>query len=163
MILFLRILDYLYYYLKELSLYVKNYKKVNLYLSEDLIVKIDKMATIENQKNSLWKQDRDKYIQVSDFIKGIIEHFFDGIDNETQISGFDDLGKPYRLMNRFKEIATKKGISQKQMSELTGIDPSNISYIWRNRNQPSLDYFLRIWIALGYPPLNKCLYRESEK
>lgn len=143
---------------------MKNYKKVELYLSEETISKLEKVTLIENQKNSLWKEERDSYRQLSDFIKGLVIDYFDQIESESQISGFDDLGKPFRLMNRFKEISTKKGISQKQMSDLTGIDPSNISYIWRNRNQPSLDYFLRIWIALGYPSLNKCLYRdESEK
>jgi DNA-binding XRE family transcriptional regulator len=140
---------------------VKNYKKVELYLSEQTINQLEKVTTIENQKNSLWKQDRNSYRQLSDFIKGLVIDYFDQIENESQISGYDDLGKPFRLMNRFKEIANKKGISQKQMAEMTNIDPSNISYIWRNRNQPSLDYFLRIWIALDYPPLNKCLYRDE--
>ncbi len=45
-------------------------------------------------------------------------------------------------------------------SEITKIEPSNISLIFRNKNQPSLDYFLRIWIALGCPPISDCLYRE---
>jgi DNA-binding Xre family transcriptional regulator len=142
---------------------LKNYKKINLYLAEEHIDQLEKYAAIENQKNSLWKKERKNHIQMTDFIAGLIIDYFDEVENKQEISGYDDLGKPFRLMNRFKEIASKKGISQKQMAEMTNIDPANISYIWRNRNQPSLDYFLRIWIALGYPPLNKCLYREDNK
>jgi hypothetical protein len=142
---------------------MKNYKKVNLYLSDDVLSKLEKFVSIENQKNLLWKKERKQYIQVADFIAGLIIDFFDEVENNAQVSGYDDLGKPYRLQNRFKEIATKKGLSQQRVSELTNIDPSNISYIWRNKNQPTLDYFLRIWIALDYPPLNKCLYRENSQ
>jgi hypothetical protein len=142
---------------------MKNYKKVNLYLSDDVLSKLEKFVSIENQKNLLWKKERKQYIQVTDFIAGLIIDFFDEVENNAQVSGYDDLGKPYRLQNRFKEIATKKGLSQQRVSELTNIDPSNISYIWRNKNQPTLDYFLRIWIALDYPPLNKCLYREKSQ
>jgi transcriptional regulator with XRE-family HTH domain len=56
-----------------------------------------------------------------------------------------------------------KGLRGKDLSELTNIHAGNISIILSNRSQPSLDYFLRIWIALGCPPLNQCLYREIDE
>jgi DNA-binding Xre family transcriptional regulator len=142
---------------------VTNYKKVNLFLSEELVNKVSAYVGIENQKNSLWRQERRNYIQETDFIAGIIIDFFDEIESNSVSSGFDDLGKPFRLQNNFKEIALKKGMTQKQVADLTNIDPGNISRIWKNQSQPSLDYFLRIWICLNCPPLNKCLYREVEK
>ncbi|WP_442636590.1 helix-turn-helix domain-containing protein [Rossellomorea marisflavi] len=140
-----------------------NYKKVNLFLSEELVNKVSAYVGIENQKNSLWRQERRNYIQETDFIAGIIIDFFDEIESNSVSSGFDDLGKPFRLQNNFKEIALKKGMTQKHVADLTNIDPGNISRIWKNQSQPSLDYFLRIWICLNCPPLNKCLYREVEK
>lgn len=139
---------------------MKNYKKVNLFLSDEIITKLENYITIENKKNALWKQERKNYIQIQDFIAGLIVDFIEEMENQDVTAGIDDLGKPYRLKNRFKEIATSKGLTQQQMSEITGIDPSNISVIFRNKNQPSLDYFLRIWIALGCPSISSCLYRE---
>ncbi|GLI82341.1 hypothetical protein ANABIO32_00270 [Rossellomorea marisflavi] len=140
-----------------------NYKKLTLFLSEELLGKVESYVDIENQKNSLWKNERTRYLQESDFIRGVLVDFFDEMESNTVASGFDDLGKPFRLQNNFKEIALKKGMTQKHVADLTNIDPGNISRIWKNQSQPSLDYFLRIWICLNCPPLNKCLYREGEK
>ncbi|MGD7047063.1 helix-turn-helix transcriptional regulator [Rossellomorea marisflavi] len=132
-------------------------------MSEELISKVKAYVDVENQKNSLWKKERTHYIQESDFIRGIIVDFFDEMESNTVASGLDDLGRPFRLLNNFKEISIKKGMTQQQVAVQTNIDPGNISHIWRNKTQPSLDYFLRIWICLDCPPLNKCLYREIEK
>lgn len=142
---------------------MKNYKKINLFLSEEVISKLEDYVSIENKKNLLWKKERKNYIQIQDFIAGLIIDFFEEMENQEISAGLDDLGKPYRLKNRFKEIANEKGLSQQQISEMTNIEPSNISVIFRNKNQASLDYFLRIWIALDCPPITKCLYREVEK
>jgi hypothetical protein len=30
-----------------------------------------------------------------------------------------------------------------------------------NKSQPSIEFFLRIWHALDYPPLTEILYREK--
>jgi transcriptional regulator with XRE-family HTH domain len=56
-----------------------------------------------------------------------------------------------------------KGWNQKMLAEKTNIDPANVSIILNNRSQPSLDYFLRLWIALGCPPINECLSRTDDE
>lgn len=72
-----------------------------------------------------------------------------------------DLGKPYQLKNNFKKIMKEKKIKQVYLVEQTKIAKSNLSLILNNKTQPSLDYFLRIWCALGFPPLDKVLFREK--
>jgi DNA-binding XRE family transcriptional regulator len=139
---------------------LKAYKKVTLFLSNETISELEKYASIENNKNLLWKTERENYIQVSDLIRGIVIDYLEQLKSQDAFAGLDDLGKPYRLKNNFKEITKNKNLSQQQISEKTNIEPSNISLIFRNKNQPSLDYFLRIWIALGCPSISDCLYRE---
>lgn len=70
----------------------------------------------------------------------------------------------YALKNRFKEIMKQKGIKAVQIHRDTGISESNLSQVLNNKNQNmSLDYFLRIWIALDCPPIGDCLYRKDLK
>lgn len=141
---------------------MKNYKQFSIYLSEDVIKEIKTMVDLRNTRIILDNEER-KVRSVEEFIKGSVIQTIKWLKSEELSAGMDDLGKPYRLRNRFKEIAEKKHLKGKDLSELTNIRPSNISYILANRNQPSLDYFLRIWIALGCPPLNECLYRDTNE
>ncbi|WP_338472734.1 helix-turn-helix transcriptional regulator [Niallia sp. XMNu-256] len=70
--------------------------------------------------------------------------------------------KPYALKNRFKEIMKQIGLKAVDLHRDTDISESNLSQILNNKNQNmSLDYFLRIWFALGCPPIGECLYREN--
>lgn len=140
---------------------MSEYEKVEIYVSKETLDRIKAVTQFENGKNLLWKPERFSSYEVSDFIVGCVNLYLKQIDKQDRYAGIDDLGKPFRLQNKFKDIAQSQGINQQRMSELTGIDPSNISLIFRNKSQPSLDYFLRIWIALKCPDLNKCLYREE--
>lgn len=139
---------------------MNKYVSLGILLREETFQQIKELIEVSNIKNkTLHKKKR--YYTVEDFVVGCVYYYLDNIEKEYFTAGYDDLGKPFRLKNRIKEIIDKKGITQARLSEMTGIDPSNISQIVRNKNQPSLDYFLRIWIALGTPPINKILYREK--
>ncbi|AZV43702.1 hypothetical protein BAOM_3093 [Peribacillus asahii] len=135
------------------------YTSINLLIKKETMDKIEKLTQHRNLKNDLFNKGK-RFNTVEDFIIGTLYHYLDQIENQDLSAGLDDLGKPYRLKNNFKEIANSKSLSQQKVSEMTNIEPSNISLIFRNKNQPSLDYFLRIWIALGCPPISSCLYRE---
>lgn len=138
------------------------YVDVNLLIKKETMEKIEKLTQYRNIRNDLLNKGK-RYNTPEDFIIGTIYHYLDQIENQNVTAGLDDLGKPYRLQNNFKGIAKEKGLSQEKIAEITNINPSNISTIFRNRSQPSLDYFLRIWIALDCPPLDKCLHREIKK
>ncbi|WP_405101467.1 helix-turn-helix domain-containing protein [Oceanobacillus sp. FSL H7-0719] len=79
-------------------------------------------------------------------------------------SGLGDPNNQIKYHNKFKEIAALKNVSQRDVSRITGINPSNLNQIFNNTNKsnPRLDTFLKIWIVLGCPPLNKCLYRVED-
>jgi|GEM_PF-6923878 len=67
------------------------------------------------------------------------------------------------IKNNMKKIMKERKITQKELSEMTGIDKSNLSIYMNNKSQPSIEFFLRIWHALDYPPLNEILYREKSR
>lgn len=138
-------------------------EKISIYLHKETVEKIKKIVMFENLKNEMYPlRSRPTNFEISDFITGCLNKKLNELENFYQLAGLDDLGKPYRLKNRFKEILSKKGIKQKELAAITQIDDGNISIILSNRSQPSLDYFLRIWIALGCLPFEKVLYRTEE-
>lgn len=65
------------------------------------------------------------------------------------------------MKNNIKKLMTERKMTQKELSELTGIDKSNLSTYMNNKSQPSIEFFLRIWHALEYPPLTELLYKEK--
>jgi DNA-binding XRE family transcriptional regulator len=122
--------------------------------------KILKITDYENLKNEIRNNGRPTDNEIQDFVSGCIKTYIEYIENFQKIAGYDDLGKPFRLKNRFKELMIKRKLKQKEIAEFTQIEQANISYIFSNKNQPSLDYFLRLWVFFGCPPLNEVLYRE---
>lgn len=60
------------------------------------------------------------------------------------------------IENKIQSLFDNQGKSQKDVVELTGISKSTISYIW-NGGVPTLENFLRIWLALGKPPIDYLL------
>jgi|GEM_PF-1406447 len=140
---------------------MSNYKEIVIHLKEDIIKDIELLVIYQNAKTLLFHESKNTHT-VEDFVVGCIHHYIERVKDQIDLSGINDLGKPYRLQNKFKEFMDKKGVSQAMLSERTGIGASNLSLIMKNKNQPSLDYFFRIWIALECPPLDKILYRVEE-
>jgi DNA-binding Xre family transcriptional regulator len=139
-----------------------DYKKVTFFLHDEEYKEIEKILHYRNSRIMALDLDK-KSRSVEEFVKGCVLHYLKQLRSQDSLAGIDDLGKPYRLKNRFKELTERKGLRGKDLAELTNIHQGNISIIFQNRSQPSLDYFLRIWIALGCPPLNECLYREEDE
>lgn len=138
----------------------KNYKKITFFLNDEIY---DEMMKLLNYRNSRSiALEKDKVRSIEEFVTGSVIHYMKRLKGQETLAGMDDLGSPYRLKNKFKEVMKKKGIRVKDLAEMTNIHAGNISIVTTNRSQPSLDYFLRIWIALGCPPLNECLYRVKE-
>lgn len=139
-----------------------NHSEVIIYLKDDIIKELE--SYIQYQKLKTLNFDgKHNHQTIEDFIVGCVCHYLRALKYQIDLSGLNDLGKPYRLKNNIKELMDKRGIIPADLSKETGISPSNISLILNNKNQPSLDYFFRIWIALKCPPLDKILYREVEE
>lgn len=99
-----------------------------------------------------------------DIVKAALDHFLKDIGNFYKkhiVESKYHLNQPIQLKNRFKQFMEEKGIKQKDLSELTGIDKANLSNILNNKSQPGSDYFLRLWVALDYPRVEDIYYREE--
>jgi DNA-binding XRE family transcriptional regulator len=134
---------------------------ITVHLYKETIQTIESMTTYKNVKNDLKSADNQIHYTIEDFITGCVNLYINQLQNWEEIAGIDDLGKPFRLKNRFKELMIKRELKQKDISDATQIEQSNISNIFKNKNQPSLDYFLRLWVFFGCPPINDVLYREK--
>lgn len=141
---------------------MEKYKKVKIYLDDQTYKEICDLVEYKNKRIQFEKKD-EKIRSIEEFVKGSALQVLKWIKNENEFAGMDDLGKPYRLENSFKKVMEDKGMRAKDLAELTNIHAGNISIILNNRSQPSLDYFLRIWIALGCPPMDECLHRVKNE
>lgn len=141
-------------------------KKVNytISVSDETARKIDEYKNFLNAKNKLRFTDL-PYINEEDVIKGaldtlflVIERFYE-FDKESK---FFNLKPKAKIKNRFREIAMKSGYDQATVSKLTGIDQPSVHRIMNNKNQPSIDYFIRIWIVLDRPPIEDIFYPDEQ-
>lgn len=102
-----------------------------------------------------------------EIVNAALYYYFEKLDTLINFYKVDNralaLGNEQKIKNRFKEILKKTGMKQKELAELTGIDEATISTMLSNKNQPSVEYFLRIWSVLGCPPIEELFYREKSK
>lgn len=138
--------------------------KIEIKLREETIQKIQELVDLENYLNKKFTNKNKRKYTVEDFIKGSIMINLSSFENPKSLlylSGLHENNTEIRYHNRFKELAQELGISQKSISEITGIHPSNLNQIFNNtmKSNPRLDTFLKIWIVLGCPPIQKCIYR----
>src|SRR5206468_8742761 len=115
---------------------MKGYKRFSIYLSDDVVNEIN--AIVEYRNKRILKDNEDKKPRtIEEFIKGSTMQLLKSLKGEGIIAGMDDLGKPYKLKNRFKELMIERKMKQKDVCEITDIEPANISRIFSNENQPS--------------------------
>lgn len=129
----------------------KFYKKICEIIGYSKVTKMTKDADLPTTENEV--------------INAALFHYFKRIDTINSFHNIDrralNLEEGTKVQNRFKEVLKMIGMKQKELAELTGIDDATISTILSNRNQPSMEYFLRIWTVLGCPPIEDVFYREK--
>lgn len=62
---------------------------------------------------------------------------------------YDDLEPEYDIINAMIKARKKKGLTQKQLSELTGISQADISRIENGTRNPSLEMIKRLATGMG--------------
>ncbi len=62
---------------------------------------------------------------------------------------YDDLEPEYDIINAMIKVRKEKGLTQKQLSELTGISQADISRIENGTRNPSLEMIKRLAIGMG--------------
>lgn len=68
---------------------------------------------------------------------------------ELKDYGYEIMDKENSLDNKIKELLESKGLSQSDLSKLTGISRQNISDIIQNKMKPGVDFAIKIAIILG--------------
>lgn len=139
---------------------MNQYVKFEIYLNKEIVDEIQRITEYRKVKSLVYNPSK-KPRSIEEFILGATIHQVENMQKQNRLSGIEELTKPFSIKNKFKEFADFKNITQKMVSEATGIALSNINNIWNNKTQPSLDYFLRLWFVLGCPPFEKILYREE--
>lgn len=139
---------------------MEEFTTIEIKIKKETLQKIERLMLHQNITNELNPtRGRSNDYDIDDFITACINQELDKIEHFYELTSHD-LGKPFQLKNRFKEFLEEYGWDQKYLCDVTGINKGTISTAVANKNQPSLDYFLRIWVAFGCPPLESILYRE---
>ncbi|MDQ0339268.1 DNA-binding XRE family transcriptional regulator [Caldalkalibacillus uzonensis] len=103
-----------------------------------------------------------KRISPEDVIKIGTLRYIEQFYREQTISKVQcSLGTSFPLKNKIKAYIKQKGISASSLADKAGISKGTLSDILNNKHQPSLDTFLRLYVALDCPPLDDILYRET--
>ncbi len=134
------------------------YERVVIHLRKDIAEDIRKIVEYKNLKDLLF-EGKGSYVNMEEFVIGCVCYYLRQIKGTIDLSGISKLNSSKLLQNRLSELLEQKRMTQVQLSEQTGIAPSNINNYIKNKNQPSLDHFLKLWITLGCPPLDWLLYR----
>jgi DNA-binding Xre family transcriptional regulator len=137
------------------------YERINIHLKKEILNDIEKILEYKHVRDFLFEKETN-HSSIENFIVGCVCYYLRQIKGIRDLSGIDELGKPFQLENKIGELLEQKRMSQKQLSDMTGIAPPNINNFVKNKNQPSLDYFLRIWIALECPPLTWMFHRITK-
>lgn len=141
------------------------YVEVKVRIKRSTLDSLEKIVQYFNMREELVNSERkSEPVTVEELIRGAVVREVDKIktyNHKIVYTGDKKIGERYTLKNRIKEILEEKNMKQLDLAALTGIDRSNISFIVNNRNQPSADYLLRIWVALDFYPLEKMFYREK--
>lgn len=129
-------------------------KKITIELSDETLDKITTFVNYENMKNDVINHNK-ILLTRENFIEGVVCKAIDTFEKIGAINSLEG-----RLQNNFKEILTEKEWSLKKLSKLTNIDSGTLSNILSNKRQPSIDNFLNIWQAFGYPDIESLFYRK---
>ena len=71
------------------------------------------------------------------------------LEDSIFIKEYDDLEPEYDSINAMIKARKEKGLTQKQLSELTGISQADISRIENGTRNPSLEMIKRLATGMG--------------
>lgn len=142
---------------------MSNRVELNVKLKLETVERINEIVAYSKFRKKYTKQDLP--MSPEDVIKAALDEYIKKVDliyrNVINASLYN-LKVDAPIKNNIKKLMIEADLNQKEFSELCSIYAGTISHILSNRNQPSMDYFLRIWAVLGCPPIEHCFYREIE-
>lgn len=135
-------------------------RNITIEISEETFLRIVRIVEFQNLSNIVHKESN---TDIETFIKGAVIREIEKIETYNDI--FCELKtkgllKPLNLKNKVKSILKRMNLKQLDLSEMTGVDSSDLSMYLNNRRPMSLEVFLRIWISLGCPPIEEIFYTD---
>lgn len=113
------------------------------------------------EENQRWAYIYKNKFEISDFCTKIIFTFVIFNEVKNEISGGILLMET--IKDRLAHILRAKNLSASQFAELMEIQPSNVSHLLNGRNNPSLDFLIKLkelfpeysfdWIIMGKKPI----------
>jgi hypothetical protein len=125
--------------------------EITINLPDDLVKQLEDHIGYYNVKKKLNNVETDATLE--DVINGAIVMYLKwvGLDSTLWVDSKDLV-----IESRLVEIFKAQNKRQIEIVEETGIPKSTISTLW-NGTAPSLETFIRLWIALGEPPIRHLL------
>ncbi|ERN54313.1 helix-turn-helix transcriptional regulator [Alkalihalophilus marmarensis] len=128
--------------------------------SDDTAVKIKNYVDYYNLRIKLLNIKTEEVTE-ENIIKGALVKFLK--DTEVSLQG-TTLNKEVEefgvLRNNFKSLSKELGIKQIDLAKLTQIDTSTLNLILNNKQQLSLENFLKLWAVFDYPSITEVLFRD---
>ncbi|WP_249870077.1 helix-turn-helix domain-containing protein [Oceanobacillus saliphilus] len=137
-------------------------KELTIQLKDETYNQIKELTELENLINRHRDKNRSDDYKIEEFIVGSIVDKLDQIKYFDLTNPFIESKRQPIVKNRFKEIAKQKNIYMKDIADQLNMHPPNISKIFNNVSQPRLELFIKIWLILGCPPLQQCIYLEED-
>ena len=113
------------------------------------------------EENQRWVHIYKNKFEISDFCTKIIFTFVIFNEVKNEISGGILLMET--IKDRLAHILRAKNLTASQFAELMEIQPSNVSHLLNGRNNPSLDFLIKLkelfpeysfdWIIMGKKPI----------
>ena len=125
--------------------------EVTINLSEDTINTLKNIINYSKTAGEI--RGVTKEIDLEDVIKGAISMYIAWL---SIVPTHEILTNKLHIKTNIPEMFKRQGKTQTKVSEITGITKTTLSGIW-NGSIPNLENFLKLWLALGKPPLDKVL------
>lgn len=77
------------------------------------------------------------------------EHLKEALKNDEFKKEYDSLGPEYDIIREMIKAREEKGLTQKDLANITGIPQAHISRIENGNYNPSLNYLKRIASGMG--------------
>ncbi|SFD60780.1 helix-turn-helix transcriptional regulator [Bacillus sp. UNCCL81] len=128
--------------------------KVEIELKEETIQRIQDYVDYYNTKKRL--NNKTENTTVEDIIKAAIAIYLSWRINDPpqEIKQGN-----FKVSSMIREVFEERDKSQTEAAQLCKISKSTMNSIW-NGNLPSLDNFIKIWLALGKPDIEKLIKYE---
>lgn len=131
--------------------------EIKINIPESIIEELNKHVTYHNVRSRFDEEEYEATIE--DVILGALSLYlyWTGAEPLPLIKSNELI-----IESKYIELIKRQNRRQKEISELSGIPKSTLSTVLNGESVPSLETFIRIWIALGKPPIEHLLSIKTE-